>query len=112
MELVTGKKPIEAEFGNNKDIVSWVSSNLKSKESVLSIVDSAIIEPYKEDAVKVLRIALLCTDRLPAVRPSMRTVVQMLEEAEPCKLVGIIISKGKDGGNKIKETKENEEKKI
>lgn len=112
MELVTGKKPIEAEFGNNKDIVSWVSSNLKSKESVLSIVDSAILDPYKEDAVKVLRIALLCTDRLPAVRPSMRTVVQMLEDAEPCKLVGIIISNGKDGGNKIKKTKENEENKL
>lgn len=110
MELVTGKKPIETEFGNDRDIVSWVKSNLKSKETMLSIVDSALLEPYKEDAVKVLRIALLCTDRLPAVRPSMRTVVQMLEEAEPCKLVGIIISSSKDGGNKIKETKEDEEK--
>lgn len=105
MELVTGKRPIEPEFGDNKDIVSWVSSKLKSKETVLSIIDSAILEPYKEDAVKVLRIALLCTDRLPALRPSMRTVVQMLEDAGPCKLVGIIISKD---GNKLKESKVND----
>ncbi|KDP41542.1 hypothetical protein JCGZ_15949 [Jatropha curcas] len=101
MELVSGKKPIEAEYGENKDIVDWVSSNLKSRESVFSIVDSRIPQVFKEDAVKVLRIAILCTSRVPSLRPTMRSVVQMLEQAEPCKLVGIVISK--DGANKKKE---------
>ncbi|KAL7206241.1 hypothetical protein ACSBR2_019032 [Camellia fascicularis] len=36
-------------------------------------------------------------DETPALRPSMRMVVQMLEEAEPCNLTGIIVSK--DGKN-------------
>ncbi|GFY96042.1 leucine-rich receptor-like protein kinase family protein [Actinidia rufa] len=98
MELVTGKRPIEPEYGENKDIVNWVSSKLKTKESVLSMVDSTIPEGQREEAIKILRIAILCTARLPALRPTMRSVVQMLEEAEPCKLVGIIISK--DGGSK------------
>ncbi|GFS44115.1 leucine-rich receptor-like protein kinase family protein [Actinidia rufa] len=71
MELVTGKRPIEPEYGENKDIVSWVPSKLKTK------------------------------GKLPALRPTMRSVVQMLEAAEPCKLVGIIISK--DGGSKKEE---------
>ncbi|KAI4388670.1 hypothetical protein MLD38_000978 [Melastoma candidum] len=31
MELVTGKRPIEAEFGESKDIVSWISSMLETK---------------------------------------------------------------------------------
>ncbi|XP_019153206.1 PREDICTED: receptor-like protein kinase HAIKU2 [Ipomoea nil] len=93
MELVSGKKPIEAEYGENNDIVSWVSTKLKSKESILSMVDSAIQEPFKEDAIKVLRIAILCTAALPNSRPTMRRVVQMLEDAEPCKLVSIIVSK-------------------
>lgn len=93
MELVTGKRPIEAEYGENKDIVSWVCSKLQSKESVMRMVDSRIPEMYKEEAVKVLRIAILCTARLPALRPTMRSVVQMLEHAEPCKLVGIVITK-------------------
>ncbi|XP_027148879.1 receptor-like protein kinase 7 [Coffea eugenioides] len=106
MELVTGKRPIEPEFGDNKDIVSWVSSKLKSKETVLSIVDSAILDGYKEEALKVLKIAILCTARQPVQRPTMRTVVQMLEDAEPCKLVGIIISK--DDSIMRKELKENE----
>ncbi|XAR62034.1 Non-specific serine/threonine protein kinase [Bertholletia excelsa] len=98
MELVTGKRPIEPEFGENRDIVSWLSSNLKSRESVLGMVDCTIHEAFKEDAIKVLRIGVLCTARLPALRPSMRSVVQMLEDAEPCKLVGIILSK--DGSSK------------
>lgn len=93
MELVTGKRPIEPEFGENKDIVSWVSSNLKSKESVMSTVDMSIPEPIKEEAIKVLKIAILCTTRLPDLRPSMRSVVQMLEDADPCKLEGIVVSK-------------------
>lgn len=93
MELVSGKKPIEPEYGDNNNIVSWVSTKLKSKDSIMSIVDSAIQEPFKEDAIKVLRIAILCTAALPNSRPTMRRVVQMLEDAEPCKLVGIIVSK-------------------
>ncbi|RVW56227.1 Receptor-like protein kinase HSL1 [Vitis vinifera] len=93
MELVTGKRPIEPDYGENRDIVSWVCSNIKTRESVLSIVDSRIPEALKEDAVKVLRIAILCTARLPALRPTMRGVVQMIEEAEPCRLVGIIVNK-------------------
>ena len=39
LELVTGKRPIEAEFGENKDIVSWVYGKLKSRESVFGLVD-------------------------------------------------------------------------
>ncbi|GAA0155866.1 transmembrane signal receptor [Lithospermum erythrorhizon] len=105
MELVTGKRPIEQEFGEKKDIVEWVSSKLKTKESVLSLVDSAIAEHFKEDAIKVLRIAILCTSTLPAVRPMMRNVVKMLEEAEPCKLVGIVIAKDGDKKDKLQEHK-------
>lgn len=85
MELVSGKRPIEPEYGEHKDMVVWVSSKLKTKESVLSIVDSRIPQVFKEDAIRILRIAILCTARLPASRPTMRSVVQMLQEAEPCK---------------------------
>lgn len=98
MELVTRKKPMETEFGENKDIIDWVCGKLKTKESVLSVVDSAIPDIYREDAIKVLKIAILCTARLPALRPTMRTVVQMLEEAEPRPLLSIVVSK--DGGRK------------
>jgi len=98
MELVTGKRPNEAEFGENKDLVSWVHNMARSKEGLRGVVDSRIPEMYKEEACKVLRTAVLCTGTLPALRPTMRGVVQKLEDAEPCKLVGIVISK--EGGEK------------
>ncbi|KAM4098474.1 hypothetical protein ACJW30_07G080100 [Castanea mollissima] len=93
LELVMGKRPIEPEFGENKDIVYWVRSKISNKESVLDLVDSTISEALKEDAIKVMRIAVHCTSKLPSLRPSMRMVVQMLEEAEPCKLTDIIVNK-------------------
>lgn len=110
LELVTGKRPIEPELGENKDLVDWVCSKLKTKEEVLSLVDSNIPHVFREEAVKVLRIAILCTTRLPTLRPTMRRVVQMLEEAEPCKLVSIVITKNSDG--KMKENDDGEDNNL
>ncbi|GAB4852454.1 hypothetical protein Ancab_016648 [Ancistrocladus abbreviatus] len=93
MELVSGKRPIEPEFGDNKDIVCWVLSNLKNTERVLRMVDSSIPEPLKEDVVKVLKIAILSTQKQPELRPTMRAVVQVLEDADPCKLVSVVVSR-------------------
>ncbi|KAF5444259.1 hypothetical protein F2P56_036747 [Juglans regia] len=106
MELVTGKRPIEPVFGENGDIVSWICSKMHSKESLLDLVDSTISEALKEDAIKVLRIAIHCTAKLPSLRPSMRVVVQMLEEAEPCGLTDIVVDKEcQDGSNeRVKNT--------
>ena len=104
MELVSGKRPIEPEYGENKYIVNWVSSKIKTRESVLSVMDSRIPEVLKEEVVKVLKIAVLCTATLPTLRPTMRSVVQMLEDAKPCKLVGIVITK--DGASKSSKSRE------
>ncbi|KAF8081629.1 hypothetical protein N665_0873s0003 [Sinapis alba] len=85
MELVTGKKPVEVEFGENRDIVTWVCSRSKEmdKEEMMELIDPNIECDYKEDALKVLTIALLCTNKSPQVRPSMKSVVRMLETTEP-----------------------------
>ncbi|XVF68149.1 hypothetical protein PTKIN_Ptkin10aG0180700 [Pterospermum kingtungense] len=91
MELVTGKRPVEPEFGENKDIVAWIRDKLKNKENLVEVVDSNISDALKEDAIKVLQIAVHCTSKIPILRPSMRAVVHMLEEAEPCKLTDIIV---------------------
>lgn len=85
MELVTGRRPVEPEFGEKNDIVNWVSGQLKTRESVLSLVDRRIPELQRDEAVEVLRIGVLCTTTLPSQRPTMRSVVQMLEHAEPSK---------------------------
>uniref|UniRef100_A0A0E0BVL5 non-specific serine/threonine protein kinase n=1 Tax=Oryza glumipatula TaxID=40148 RepID=A0A0E0BVL5_9ORYZ len=82
LELVTGRTAIMAEYGEGKDIVEWVSRRLDSRDKVMSLLDASIAEEWeKEEAVRVLRVAVVCTSRTPSMRPSMRSVVQMLEAA-------------------------------
>ncbi|KAG8378433.1 hypothetical protein BUALT_Bualt08G0136800 [Buddleja alternifolia] len=85
LELVTGRRPIEEDYGDGKDIVYWVSTHLDDRESVLKVLDHKVVsELVQDDMIKVLKIATLCTAKLPNLRPGMREVVKMLIDAEPC----------------------------
>ncbi|KAJ0433257.1 putative protein kinase RLK-Pelle-LRR-XI-1 family [Helianthus annuus] len=87
LELVTGKRAIEEEYGEGKDIVYWALSNLNNSENILKLLDPKLISDetndLADDMKRVLKIALLCTTKLPNLRPSMREVVKMLTDAEP-----------------------------
>ena len=86
MELLTGKRPIEPEFGDCLDIVGWVRERLRSNRGVDELLDASIggqCEHVREEMLLVLRIAVLCTARSPKDRPSMRDVLTMLGEAKP-----------------------------
>ncbi|VFQ72067.1 unnamed protein product [Cuscuta campestris] len=93
MELITGKKPVEPEFGENKNIVYWVSRKVETMEGAYDLLDKRVCESYKEYMIKALRIAVHCTYRTPALRPTMNEVVKHLMEMsnisprrkEPCK---------------------------
>ncbi|KAJ8765707.1 hypothetical protein K2173_014829 [Erythroxylum novogranatense] len=84
MELITGKRPNDPSFGENKDIVKWITEailtsmdGIKCCESLHELTDARIT--YDRDQMeKVLNVAILCTSELPSNRPSMRTVVGML----------------------------------
>ncbi|KAK1324127.1 Receptor-like protein kinase HAIKU2 [Acorus calamus] len=82
LELVTGKGPIEPDYGDGKDIVYWVSTNF-SKQGLAEILDQNLSSQAEEDMIKVLKVAILCTAKLPSVRPTMREVVNMLVGADP-----------------------------
>lgn len=83
MELVTGKKPVEHEFGENKNIVYWISSKVDTKEGTMDVLDKRLSGSFKDDMVQVLRIAIRCAYTNPALRPTMNEVVQLLIEADP-----------------------------
>ncbi|EES08296.1 receptor protein-tyrosine kinase CEPR2 [Sorghum bicolor] len=87
LELVTGRSPIDRRFGEGRDIVYWLSSKLAS-ESLDDVLDPrvAVVARERDDMLKVLKIAVLCTAKLPAGRPTMRDVVKMLTDAGagPC----------------------------
>ena len=85
MELITGRKPVETEFGENKNIIYWVSTKVDSKEGTMEVLDNKIPESFREEMIQVLRIAVRCTSKTPSNRPTMNEVVQMLAEADPCR---------------------------
>jgi hypothetical protein len=39
MELLTGNRPIEPDFGDGVDIVQWVRRKIQTKDGVLDILD-------------------------------------------------------------------------
>lgn len=82
LELLTGREPIEEDYGEGKDIVYWVMTNLDDRESAIKILDDKIAsESVEDEMIKVLKVAIHCTTKLPSLRPTMRDVVKMLVDA-------------------------------
>uniref|UniRef100_J3NF90 Protein kinase domain-containing protein n=1 Tax=Oryza brachyantha TaxID=4533 RepID=J3NF90_ORYBR len=81
MELATGKKPIEPEFGETRDIVQWVSGKVGAGAEADALDKRLEWSPFKEEMVQAVRVAVRCTCSIPALRPTMGDVVQMLAEA-------------------------------
>ncbi|XXG48981.1 hypothetical protein AAC387_Pa02g3286 [Persea americana] len=89
LELVTGKRPTDTSFGDNKDLVKWVTDAVSScqeqsgeNQDLSHILDSRL-SPSSHDYIemeKVLNVALLCTAAFPMNRPSMRKVVELLQD--------------------------------
>ncbi|PON45968.1 GPCR kinase [Parasponia andersonii] len=86
LELLTGKMPLDPAYGESVDIVEWVKRKIRNKRAIEEALDPLIAGQCKhiqEEMLLVLRIALLCTAKLPKDRPSMRDIITMLGEAKP-----------------------------
>lgn len=85
MELISGRRPVDPEFGDSVDIVEWVRRKIRENEPLTKVIDQNVgnCKHVEEEMLLVLRIALLCTAKISKDRPSMRDVVSMLEEARP-----------------------------
>ncbi|XP_010433191.1 PREDICTED: MDIS1-interacting receptor like kinase 1 [Camelina sativa] len=85
LELLTGRRPLEPEFGESVDIVEWVRRKIRDNISLEEALDPNVgnCRFVQEEMLLVLQIALLCTTKLPKDRPSMRDVISMLGEAKP-----------------------------
>lgn len=88
LELLTGKRPNDPSFGENKNIVRWVmdvitpsSEDTGACKALENLIDPRLT-PFSEeveDIKMVFNIALQCTSPLPQRRPSMRKVVDLLK---------------------------------
>ncbi|KAF0928915.1 hypothetical protein E2562_010767 [Oryza meyeriana var. granulata] len=82
LEVVCGRRPVQpraAADGERLVLVDWVLHVWRSGE-IAGAVDARHGGGYAADeAETVLKLALLCTHRLPAARPGMRRVVQWVD---------------------------------
>ncbi|KAF6157935.1 hypothetical protein GIB67_015251 [Kingdonia uniflora] len=104
MELVTGKRPIDSSFGENKDIVKWVADAAVATQengdgdrssSLRHLMDTRM-KPSSadyEEMEKILNLALLCTSAFPLNRPSMRRVVELLKDQSAVSFSSMPLSK-------------------
>ena len=98
LELLTGKRPLEPEFGEGVNIAQWAKSKVKNvgkqgNPGMLQVIDEILdsrLAPnmaqqhqQQQQALVLLRIALRCVSDLPVQRPSMHEVVQILSDHAP-----------------------------
>lgn len=85
LELLTGRRPIEPEYGECVDIAQWVRKKVQTREGMLEVLDARMgvaegAAEWMQEVMLVLRVALQCLVDLPMQRPTMREVVQMLTD--------------------------------
>ncbi|KAJ0641618.1 putative protein kinase RLK-Pelle-DLSV family [Helianthus annuus] len=80
LEIVAGKNNMK--YQPNEDYVSLLDLAvvLKEKGSLMDLVDPRLGSDFnKIEAVRMMEVAILCTNQSPALRPTMSEVVNMLE---------------------------------
>ncbi|KAH9296786.1 hypothetical protein KI387_028468, partial [Taxus chinensis] len=84
LELLTGRSSSDS---NRIPIVDWVNSKCteihNTQGSKLDILDKNMTDVKENQAMLLLHVALLCTNKHPSDRPSMKDVVNMLSEQKP-----------------------------
>lgn len=83
MKVFTRKKPTDENFGEERNLKSWVTDSLRN--SVMEIVDTNLLKredeyfAAKEECVSsAMRLALECTKDIPKERIDMKTVAKRL----------------------------------
>ncbi|XP_009116594.2 probable leucine-rich repeat receptor-like serine/threonine-protein kinase At3g14840 [Brassica rapa] len=80
LEIVHGRSNTSARSkGETFHLLDWVHV-LREQNKLVEVVDSRLGTDYnREEAMTMINIGILCTSQVPSDRPSMSTVVSMLE---------------------------------
>ncbi|CAA6665678.1 unnamed protein product [Spirodela intermedia] len=94
LEIVSGKSNANCRIKEDfMYLLDWANV-LQEKGALLDLVDPALgVNFSTEEAQQMLDLALLCTNLTPALRPSMSTVVAMLEDHTPIQAPTIKITR-------------------
>lgn len=84
LELVTGREPNDGNDNNNINLAEWAWKHFSEGNSIAEVLDKEIKEQcYLEEMSGIFRLGLACTSTLPASRPSMKEVLQILRHSSP-----------------------------
>ena len=80
IEMLTGRRPIEPEFGEHASIVDWAHA-LYGDWDCNRFIDPVLSDsmPIYQAEMRAMNLAIRCTSVSPALRPTMREVVQILK---------------------------------
>ncbi|KVI03376.1 L-type lectin-domain containing receptor kinase V.9-like [Cynara cardunculus var. scolymus] len=84
LEVACGRRPVELQGRQDAVIlVEWVME-CWFKEELLKAVDPKLMNEFdREEMEMVLKVGLLCSHSVPAVRPSMSQILQFLRKSSP-----------------------------
>lgn len=79
LELVTGRKPVESPSANEVVVLCEYVRELLESGSAADCFDTSLRGFAENELIQVMKLGLICTSEIPARRPSMAEVVQVLE---------------------------------
>nr|GMC65914.1 probable serine/threonine-protein kinase PIX13 [Ipomoea batatas] len=84
LEILTGLRAIDGNRPNKQqNLVDWKKPMLSQKKMLKSLMDARMEGQYStKAALQAAQLALRCLENEPGKRPSMREVVEILEEIE------------------------------
>ena len=84
LELLTGLRPVGEHLGEDGvDLVQWARARAGTGGGVLGLLDPRLGgDVPAAEAAQVLFVAMLCVQEHSVERPTMREVVQMLQQAK------------------------------
>eukprot|EP01018_Ginkgo_biloba_P013278 Gb_04613 [translate_table: standard] len=84
LEVLTRKKAVDSRFEEGEEIVSWVKRRLEERRrNPLDFMDEEMwdwTEKERDEAFKLLKLAMVCIRAKPETRPSMKAIVDELKE--------------------------------
>ncbi|KAL0404055.1 UNVERIFIED_CONTAM: putative LRR receptor-like serine/threonine-protein kinase [Sesamum radiatum] len=83
-ELITGKKPVDDAYLDEKEatLVSWVRGLVRRNQALQAIDPKIRGTGPDAQMIEALKIGYLCTAEIPSKRPSMQQVVGLLKDLE------------------------------
>ncbi|KAK4857616.1 hypothetical protein QYF36_003500 [Acer negundo] len=80
LEIASGRNNASYRAKNDRVCLVDLAFNLQQNGNLMEIMDPILEDKFdKEEAEKMIRVALLCSNADPALRPTMSEVVSMLE---------------------------------